>query len=55
MAMPPNRPTFQRRFSVMRKEKMMRVMYCTSAPNRKAMGTLRKMPSITSKAFDVFR
>ena len=53
-AVPPKRPAFQRRPSVMRKLKSRRARNCTMAPNTKAMGTLRKMPRMTSSAFEVF-
>ena len=54
-ATPPKRPNLplhpQRRLKL----KIRRVTYCTSEPTMKAMGTLRKMPIITSSALLVFR
>ena len=50
MAIPPKSPILRPSPFLRLKEKMMREMYCTSAPKTNAMGTLKKIPIITCTA-----
>ena len=53
--MPPNIPMVHFRRVRKLKVNMRRAMNCTIVPNTNATATERKMPSITDRAFSVFR